>query len=46
MIYQLLSGLFWTGGTFAAVIWAGLYIEARWIGLPGRKGWAHELDED
>ena len=34
---ELLYGLLISGGTFAAVVAAGLHIESRWIGLPHRR---------
>jgi hypothetical protein len=37
MVWQLLYGLIVSGGAFAVVVAAGLYIEQRWIGLPGQK---------
>ena len=34
---ELLYGLLVSGGAFAAVVAAGLYVERRWIGLPHRR---------
>ena len=34
---ELLYGLLVSGGAFAAVVVAGLYVENRWIGLPHRR---------
>jgi hypothetical protein len=34
---ELLYGLLVSGGTFAVIVAAGLYVERRWIGLPRRR---------
>jgi hypothetical protein len=31
---ELLTNLVIVGGPFVAVVWLGIYIETRWIGLP------------
>ncbi len=34
---ELFYGLLISGGAFAAIVAAGLYIEKRWIGLPHQR---------
>ena len=34
---ELLYGLLVSGGAFAAVVVAGLFVERRWVGLPPRR---------